>query len=122
MPATQRSGEKKLEQNRKRYAENKEFREKQKAATDRRCKADPDHKEKHNEKSREYYARDREDVCSRRVVHRKRNKRMCVKYLGGKCMSCGESTIEVLQFHHREPSSKEYEVSTKMTAANLKDK
>lgn len=32
---------------------------------------------------------------------------MSVDYLGGKCIKCGESTMHIMIFHHRDPSKKE---------------
>ncbi len=40
---------------------------------------------------------------------RKKTKRMAVEHMGGKCIVCGYSKYpEVLEFHHRDPSTKEF--------------
>ncbi len=40
---------------------------------------------------------------------RKHIKIMAVEYLGGKCIKCGYSKYpEVLEFHHKDPSTKEF--------------
>lgn len=41
--------------------------------------------------------------------HRKSKKRWCIEQLGGACIRCGYSKcIEALEFHHRNPSEKEF--------------
>jgi predicted HNH restriction endonuclease len=49
-----------------------------------------------------------------RAVHKRRKKiRMtAVEYKGGKCEVCGyDRCIEALEFHHRDPSQKDFSVS-----------
>lgn len=48
--------------------------------------------------------------------YRKRMKQMYVDYLGGKCKICGyDKTTAALQFHHLDPSQKEFELSRAVT-------
>ena len=45
---------------------------------------------------------------------RKKIRLMAIEHLGGKCMRCGYSKYpEVLEFHHRYPSQKDFNVSKK---------
>ena len=40
-------------------------------------------------------------------------KQMAVEYLGGRCESCGyDKCIAALEFHHKDPSKKDFSVST----------
>ncbi|MEK6895196.1 MAG: hypothetical protein AABX48_01620 [Nanoarchaeota archaeon] len=40
---------------------------------------------------------------------RKKTKLKAVEYMGGKCIKCGYSKYpEVLEFHHKDPSTKEF--------------
>ena len=47
--------------------------------------------------------------------NRRKKKTALVKYLGGKCFRCGLETeyIEVYDFHHIDPSKKDYEGTSK---------
>lgn len=45
--------------------------------------------------------------------HQMRNKIRAVNYLGGKCMRCGFDHPSALQFHHRDPSTKTFSVTSK---------
>ncbi len=53
--------------------------------------------------------------CERDYIYnaRKAFKIKCVKYLGGKCIGCGYSKhAEVLEFHHRDPSKKDFTIAS----------
>lgn len=49
------------------------------------------------------------------VARRRKEIRLkAISHLGGKCMKCGYSKYpEVLEFHHRDPSQKDFNVSRK---------
>lgn len=48
---------------------------------------------------------------------RKELKRMAVKYKGGKCERCGyDKCIAALEFHHRDPNAKEFQVTACTTS------
>ena len=48
------------------------------------------------------------------VNWRRRTKEALVEYKGGKCVRCGYSKcIDALEFHHRDPSKKDFSVSGK---------
>lgn len=54
-------------------------------------------------------------VCRTEAVQRRRQKvkQKAVEYLGGKCQRCEYDTcIEALEFHHRDPSTKEFGISS----------
>ena len=49
---------------------------------------------------------------ARTSEHRRKIKRRAVDYLGGKCITCGYSrSMHALDFHHRDPSEKDFTVS-----------
>ena len=53
--------------------------------------------------------------CDRELSLRKNRglKKLCVDYKGGKCESCGYSrNIAAFDFHHRDPSQKDFTIST----------
>ncbi len=46
---------------------------------------------------------------------RKRTKKKCVEYLGGKCQNCGyNECLAALDFHHRDPEAKEFSIAQYM--------
>lgn len=50
--------------------------------------------------------------------HRKRRKQEFVDYKGGKCQICGyNKTTAALQFHHLDPSEKDFELSRAVTVS-----
>lgn len=54
--------------------------------------------------------------CAVEAVQKRRNKvkQMAVDYLGGKCKKCGyNKCIAALEFHHKDPSKKEFGISAK---------
>jgi len=58
---------------------------------------------------------DRKEYLVGYVSERRRKIRLrAVNYLGGKCMKCGYFKYpEVLEFHHRDPNEKDFNVSRK---------
>ena len=51
-----------------------------------------------------------------RSVHKRRKKirQMAVEYKGGKCERCGyDRCIEALEFHHKDPTQKDFGISSK---------
>lgn len=47
-----------------------------------------------------------------RNIRRFENKQKAVNYLGGRCKKCGfNENIELLHFHHLDPSDKKYDIS-----------
>ena len=101
----------------------------------------PLHENKHckrcdtNKSGEEFYKRrkgtDLSPYCKpctiEQTVWRQREfKRLCVDYKGGKCMSCGyDKCIGALEFHHRDPSQKDFTFSgvkrTKMVENDRKE-
>ncbi len=50
--------------------------------------------------------------CQKKVQNRLARKRKAVDYLGGKCSKCGyKKCLAVLDFHHRDPKTKAFNVS-----------
>ena len=48
------------------------------------------------------------------TARRKKIRLMAIEHLGGKCSKCGYNKYpEVLEFHHRDPSQKDFNVSKK---------
>jgi hypothetical protein len=69
----------------------------------------------------EYKASDRSETryrcnkCQQDAVTRRRKKvkEMAVEYKGGKCEECGyDRCIAALEFHHTDPSQKDFAIST----------
>ena len=58
---------------------------------------------------------DRRKYMIRAVAKRRKKIRLkAVQHLGGKCFRCGYSKYtEVLEFHHRDPSQKKFNISLK---------
>lgn len=51
-------------------------------------------------------------AAERVSIHRHKKKKWCVDYLGGSCIRCGYNKyIGALEFHHRNPSEKEFTFS-----------
>ena len=60
---------------------------------------------------RDHVRRERRRESFRRSLHKRRRKRKrdLVEMYGGRCVDCGYSTcVEALQFHHRDPSTKDF--------------
>lgn len=56
------------------------------------------------------------------IVLRRAMKREAIKRMGGKCMKCGyNKCIEALQFHHRDPSKKSFELGQNDKTRSWKD-
>ena len=69
-------------------------------------------KEKHAEYSRKHYEKNKEKIKAASVISRARGKEKWDLYKGSlKCARCPENHIATLDFHHIDPSEKEYEVS-----------
>ena len=48
----------------------------------------------------------------RRVAYHQNNKREAVDYLGGSCQICGyDKCVAALEFHHRDPTKKDFAIS-----------
>ncbi|MBP7708643.1 hypothetical protein KA107_03075 [Candidatus Pacearchaeota archaeon] len=58
---------------------------------------------------------DRREYNIRAVTKRRKKVRlMAIAHLGGKCIRCGYSKYpEVLEFHHKDPTKKDFNVSAK---------
>lgn len=47
-------------------------------------------------------------------------KERAVAYLGGRCRGCGyQKSLAALEFHHRDPREKDFEISSKMSWAAI---
>lgn len=76
--------------------------------------------------NREIYYKNRKSfhsinkVCStcRSFKKRKETKIKCVEILGGKCEKCGISDIDILLFHHKNPSDKLFNISANLYNKN----
>lgn len=74
--------------------------------------ADP---ERFNKTKREHYQRNKKGINARRKAKLDERKREAVEYLGGKCQQCGlqDECVNVYDFHHRDPSDKDYEIAAR---------
>lgn len=52
---------------------------------------------------------------SKRVAEfRRKNKKRCIEFLGGKCLKCGyRNCPDALEFHHRNPAEKEFNLGVR---------
>lgn len=55
-------------------------------------------------------------MTDRDFIVRWAKKFRAIKILGGKCCKCGEKDIFVLEFHHKDPSKKEFEINARCHA------
>lgn len=94
----------------------------------------PEAKEKKRAVDREYAAKNKEaalerastwyqnntEVAKRRAArHQLKAKLKAISVLGSKCKNCPETHPAALQFHHRDPSTKSFSITTKqMTTPN----
>ncbi len=69
--------------------------------------------QKVNKDTRTY--KDRREYNIKKVIQRRKEIRLkAISELGGKCMKCGYNKYpEVLEFHHRNPSEKDFNISRK---------
>ena len=66
----------------------------------------------HKEQSRKYYEKNKAKVIEATTEYAKRGKEKWDLYKSSlKCARCSENHIACMDFHHMDPSEKEYEVS-----------
>jgi len=69
------------------------------------------------------YKRFRCKLCRQEAVsiRRRKTKEILVDFLGGKCEFCGyNKSIKALEFHHKNPSEKEFNISKKGCTISIK--
>ena len=72
--------------------------------------------EKYRDRSHGNYHNSKGRITTTKKERCFRNKIICVEYLGSICVDCGDSLHpSKMQFHHREPSEKEYGISSKLS-------
>jgi hypothetical protein len=101
--------EKKRNYMRQYYETHPEAYEKKREADRKRIAANRDSE---NERVKTYYASNQEKVKRRAARHQLKYKLKAIALLGGKC-KCGESHPAALQFHHKDPNTKLFPVTTK---------
>lgn len=75
-------------------------------------KADPGKLANKREKERLWQAANRERVNKKQRDRSRQNKLAAIDYLGGVCVNCGGTFhSSVYDFHHRDPSEKDFEIS-----------
>lgn len=67
-------------------------------------------------KAIKYYQANQDKIRNYQARRQLQMKLKAVEYLGGKC-KCGEDHPAALQFHHKDPTTKSFSVSTKTMAA-----
>lgn len=77
---------------------------------------DEGHKQAVLKSNRQSYQKHRESYVVQAGKRNAAYKMKGIIYLGSKCMKCGISHPAVLQFHHREPENKSFNVSTALCA------
>jgi len=59
-------------------------------------------------------------LIAQTVIRQRETKRICVEYKGGKCVKCGyDKCLSALDFHHLDPTKKDFKISKKMSRRNL---
>ena len=71
-----------------------------------------------NARGRERAKTNRETLTSQRLDRQYARKVKCVEYKGGKCQRCGyQKCVKAMNFHHVDPSTKEFEISQRLDTA-----
>ena len=71
-----------------------------------RYNTDPDYKEKKLEYNKNYLEENREKVNAQCRARRRKKKQERVNHLGGCCVGCGQTNIDLLQFDHIDRTKK----------------
>lgn len=66
-----------------------------------------------SERARIHYAANADKIRIENAEYQMRNKIKAVNYLGGKCTKCGFNHPSALQFHHRDPATKLFSITSK---------
>lgn len=66
-----------------------------------------------SKKARDNYQKNSATIRVRSAEHQMKNKIRAINYLGGRCTRCGFNHPSALQFHHREPSTKLFSITSK---------
>jgi hypothetical protein len=78
-------------------------------------------KRKHAEYSREHYLKNKEETIKRTKDNKAAQKVEWYKFKGAlKCTKCGFDHIAALDFHHEDPSKKEYNVNRLVSNGQFK--
>lgn len=80
----------------------------------------PQNLETARKRARDHYDKDRLAKRKYSVMSQTNHKRRALDLLGGCCQLCGEDHPATLQFHHRDPSTKLFNLSTKTIAQTRK--
>lgn len=81
---------------------------------------DPDNLATVRQRARDHYHKDRTKHHRRVAASQTTLKLKAMALLGGKCQRCPEDHPAALQFHHRDPSTKRFSISTKTLAMTRK--
>lgn len=73
--------------------------------------ADPENRKRAKQRMKERYWSDPESRRKYNNQNAYKTKVKAINVLGGKCMRCGFDHPAALQFHHRDPSTKEFNLS-----------
>jgi len=69
-------------------------------------------KKKHKEYSRKHYLKNQEEIIQKNKASKAQQKETWSEFKRGlKCTKCGFDHIAALDFHHEDPSTKEYNVN-----------
>jgi hypothetical protein len=101
----------------------------------REYNADPERRKAKRKRDRAYGGKNAEIIRARAKAHywanreekqqyiheyQVRQKIKACEYLGGKCIHCSQDHPSALQFHHRDPSTKLFAITTKILSAPKK--
>ena len=84
-----------------------------------RYDTDPDYRRQKLEKSKEYRQKNHDKIVAQNRDRRRRYKQERVNLLGGCCVGCGETNIDLLQFDHIDRTKKTGVIS-RLTNEQLK--
>ncbi len=65
------------------------------------------------DRARARYVKKSDEIRTKNTEYQMRNKIKAVNYLGGKCSHCGFDHPSALQFHHRDPATKAFGITSK---------
>ena len=72
-----------------------------------------------NEKAREWYNKNKKEINQKQFEYRKERKQWFIDYKQTlKCEKCGENHPATLDFHHLDPTKKEFAISDQLWAKN----
>lgn len=77
-------------------------------------------RDKQLEAQRKHYQENKERYRANQVKRRKKYRKTFIEYLKTlECAACGDSHPSILEFHHKDPATKSYEIGKKSGSSTL---